>query len=101
MVHASGLRHIRTARYMVEMELETQRAASFTQSATKGSGVVDAPSLGAIAVDGVVRGGGAGWVWAVADSEGIFMMASWAIYLPAVGWTQGAREFTTYARGLS
>jgi ubiquinone/menaquinone biosynthesis C-methylase UbiE len=29
MVHASGLRHIRTTRYMVEMELETQLAASF------------------------------------------------------------------------
>lgn len=42
-----------------------------------------------------------GWVGTVDDSEGIFMMASWAIYLPAVGWTQGAREFTTYARRLS
>jgi hypothetical protein len=29
MVHASGLRHSRTARYTVEMELETQLAASF------------------------------------------------------------------------
>lgn len=29
MIHASGLRHIRTARYTVEMELETQLAASF------------------------------------------------------------------------
>jgi hypothetical protein len=29
MIHASGLRHIRTTRYTVEMELETQLAASF------------------------------------------------------------------------
>lgn len=47
------------------------------------------------------RRAGEGGVRVVADSEGIFMMASWAIYLPAVGWTQGAREFTTYARRLS